>query len=500
MNIPLLSLLIFLPLIGVVFLVLVKGNSVRNAKAVALWISCLDLILALVMWSQFDTSNPNFQFVEKHSWIESMRCSYHLGIDGLSIYFILLATILTPICIFSSFEKITSRVREYMIAFLLLETFMIGVFCTLDAILFYLFFEGVLIPMFLIIGLWGGDNRIYACFKFFLYTFLGSVFMLIALVKLYDYTGTTNLIDMSGISIPISTQQWLFWALVSAFAVKIPMWPVHTWLPDAHVEAPTAGSVLLAGVLLKLGGYGLIRIVLPILPEASQQFSPIMIGLSLIGIVYTSLVALAQTDIKKLIAYSSVAHMGFVTLGIFTFSSQGLVGAVVQMISHGFISAALFLCVGVIYDRYHTRKIADYGGLLNIMPIYASAFFVLLIASIGVPGTSGFVGEFLVLIAVFKTNILCAATASLCMILGAVYMLWLYKRIFMGRISTFLASHDKQHNDLTRSEQSIFSVLIFIILVLGIYPKIALKGIENSLPKIMTSKHLQIQPIIKKYP
>ncbi|MES2607387.1 MAG: NADH-quinone oxidoreductase subunit M [Pseudomonadota bacterium] len=488
MNIPLLSLLIFLPLIGVVFLVLVKNNNVRNAKAVALWISCLNLILALVMWSQFDVSNPSFQYVEKYSWIESMRCSYHLGVDGLSVYFILLAAILTPICILSSFDKITNRVREYMIAFLLLETFMIGVFCALDAILFYLFFEGVLIPMFLIIGLWGGNNRIYACFKFFLYTFLGSVFMLIALVKLYDYTGTTNLIDMSGITLPLSTQQWLFWALVSAFAVKIPMWPVHTWLPDAHVEAPTTGSVLLAGVLLKMGGYGLLRIVLPILPDASQQFAPIMIGLSLIGIVYTSLVALVQTDIKKLIAYSSVAHMGFVTLGIFTFSPQGVAGAVVQMISHGFISAALFLCVGIIYDRYHTRKINDYGGLLNIMPLYASAFFILVIASIGVPGTSGFIGEFLVIIATFKTNIFYAATATFGMILGAVHMLWLYKRIFMGKISGVLILHDRQHTDLTGSERSVLGILILIVLALGVYPKIILKGIDAALPKAMPVK------------
>lgn len=487
MNIPLLSLLIFIPFIGVIFLILVKNSNVRNAKALALWISCLNLILALVTWSQFDTSNPSFQFVEKHNWIESMRCSYHLGVDGLSIYFVLLAALLTPICILSSFYKITNRIREYMIAFLLLETFMIGVFCALDAILFYLFFEGVLIPMFLIIGLWGGNNRIYACFKFFLYTFFGSVFMLIALLKLYDYTGTTNIIDMSNITLSINAQQWLFWALVTAFAVKIPMWPVHTWLPDAHVEAPTAGSVLLAGVLLKMGGYGLIRIVLPILPDASQQFAPIMIGLSLIGIIYTSLVALVQTDIKKLIAYSSVAHMGFVTLGIFTFSPQGVGGAIMQMISHGFTSAALFLCVGVIYDRYHTREINSYGGLLNSMPLYASAFFIFLLASIGVPGTSGFVGEFLVLMATFQTNILFAALATLGMILGAVYMLWLYKRIFMGKPNGVLL-HDKQHNDLNHTEQSILGLLVVIVIVLGVYPKIVLRGIDNALPKIMPVK------------
>jgi len=488
MHIPLLSLLVFLPLSGVVFLTLVKNSDVRNAKAVALWISCLNLVLALVMWSQFDSANAHFQFVEKYNWIENMRCSYHLGVDGLSIYFILLTTILTPICILSSFETITIRVREYMIAFLLLETLMIGVFCALDAILFYLFFEGVLVPMFLIIGLWGGNNRLYACFKFFLYTFLGSVFMLIALVKLYGDAGTTNLIDMVGITIPLATQQWLFWALVAAFAVKIPMWPVHTWLPDAHVEAPTAGSILLAGVLLKMGGYGLLRIVLPILPDASHQFAPIMIALSLIGIVYTSIVALAQTDMKKLIAYSSIAHMGFVTLGIFSFSPQGLAGAITQMISHGFISAALFLCVGMIYDRYHTRAINDYGGLITIMPIYASAFFILLLGSIGVPGTSGFIGEFLVLIALFKTNIFYAAIATLGMILGAVYMLWLYKRIFMGKLSGVLTVHDRQHVDLNRNERGMIGILILIVVALGIYPKIILKGINSTSSKILINR------------
>ncbi len=351
MRIPLLSLLTFLPLTGALFLMLVKTTAERNAKAVALWVACLNALLAIALLIHFDTANADFQFVEKRMWIENMRCFYHLGVDGLSVYFVALAAFLTPICIRLSFDKITHRVREYMMAFLLLETFMIGVFCALDSILFYLFFEGVLIPMFLIIGLWGGANRIYACFKFFLYTFLGSVFMLIALMKLFDDTGTTCLIEMSAASIPFVTQKWLFWAFVAAFAVKIPMWPVHTWLPDAHVEAPTAGSVLLAGVLLKMGGYGLLRIVLPILPDAAHYFAPIMIGLSLIGIVYASLVALVQTDIKKLIAYSSVAHMGFVTLGIFTFTAQGISGSVMQMISHGIISAALFLCIGVIYDR-----------------------------------------------------------------------------------------------------------------------------------------------------
>ena len=488
MNIPLLSLLIFLPLTGVIFLILVKNSDIRNAKAVALWISFLDLLLAFVMWSQFDATNPNFQFVEKHTWIESMRCSYHLGIDGLSIYFVLLTTILTPICILASFEKITSRVREYMITFLLLETFMIGVFCALDAILFYLFFEAVLIPMFLIIGIWGGNNRIYACFKFFLYTFFGSVFMLIAMVKLYGDAGTTNLLDMINMTLPLGTQQWLFWAFVAAFSVKIPMWPVHTWLPDAHVEAPTAGSVLLAGVLLKMGGYGLLRIVLPILPDASHQFAPIMIILSLIGIVYASLVALAQTDIKKLIAYSSIAHMGFVTLGIFTFSPQGIAGAIMQMISHGFISAALFLCVGIIYDRYHTREIKDYGGLITVMPTYATAFFILLMGSIALPGTSGFIGEFLILTTTFKTNSLYAAIATLGVILSAVYMLWLYKRMFMGKINGILVLHDRQHADLNRSESSMLAVLIIIILGLGIYPKIVLKGIDTVFTKIIPSQ------------
>ncbi|MDP3372256.1 MAG: NADH-quinone oxidoreductase subunit M [Candidatus Paracaedibacteraceae bacterium] len=487
MTIPLLSLLILLPLSGVAFLILVKDTDVRNAKAVALWISSLNLILALTMWSQFDPADLNFQFVEKHSWIESMRCSYHLGVDGISIYFVLLATLLTPMCILSSFDKITHRVREYMISFLLLETFMIGVFCALDAILFYLFFEGVLIPMFLIIGLWGGSSRIYACFKFFLYTFFGSVFMLIALVKLYGDVGTTNFIEMFGAALPLETQQWLFWAFMIGFAVKIPMWPLHTWLPDAHVEAPTAGSVLLAGVLLKMGGYGILRVVLPVLPDAAHQFAPIMITLSLIGIVYASIVALVQTDIKKLIAYSSVAHMGFVTLGIFTFSPQGITGAIVQMISHGFVSAALFFCVGVIYERYHTREISAYGGIASIMPMYATVFFILLLGSIGMPGTSGFIGEFLVLLAAFKIGSIVALIAILGVIFSAAYMLLLYKRVFTGKLTTNISISDRHNLDLTKYETSIFTVLILIILILGIYPKVILKGIDIVVPKLIIS-------------
>ena len=496
MRVPLLSLLTFLPLTGVLFLMLVKTTAERNAKAVALWVSCLNVLLAVTLLVRFDTANADFQFVEKRMWIESMRCFYHLGVDGLSVYFVALAAFLTPICIRLSFDKITHRVREYMMAFLLLETFMIGVFCALDSILFYLFFEGVLIPMFLIIGLWGGERRIYACFKFFLYTFLGSVFMLIALIKLFDDTGTTCLVEMGAASIPFMTQKWLFWAFIAAFAVKIPMWPVHTWLPDAHVEAPTAGSVLLAGVLLKMGGYGLLRIVLPILPDAAHYFAPIMIGLSVIGIIYASLIALVQTDIKKLIAYSSVAHMGFVTLGIFTFTAQGISGSVMQMISHGIISAALFLCVGVIYDRYHTREIAHYSGLVNLMPRYAPVFFVLVLGAIGVPGTSGFIGEFLVLMATFRINISVAAVACLGMVLGAVYMLWLYRRLFTGKLAAHFANSVagasvlpyKLSTDLNGIERSVFVVLIAGMLLLGIYPACVLTSINQATAKILNVK------------
>ena len=400
LSLPILSIIIFLPLVGVALLSLINSttaNGERNLKQTALWVVCLNFIVSIAMLINFDQSDPNFQFTESYFWLNS-GISYHLGVDGISILLIILTTFLMPFCILASFESIKVSLKEYLIAFLILETLMIGVFCSLDLVLFYLFFEGVLIPMFLIIGLWGGERRVYATFKFFLFTLAGSVFMLLAIIAIYMETGTTNITYLLQFDLDPSLQ-YIFWlAFFASFAVKIPMWPVHTWLPDAHVEAPTAGSVILAGVLLKMAGYGFIRFSLGIFPIASSYFAPFIFTLSIIAIIYASLVALVQTDMKKLIAYSSVAHMGFVTLGIFTFTLQGIEGAIIQMLSHGIISAALFLCVGVVYDRIHTREIDRYGGLVNRMPIYAFAFMIFIMGSIGLPGTSGFVGEFLVLL------------------------------------------------------------------------------------------------------
>ena len=400
LSLPILSIIIFLPLVGVALLSLINSttaNGERNLKQTALWVVCLNFIVSIAMLINFDQSDPNFQFTESYFWLNS-GISYHLGVDGISILLIILTTFLMPFCILASFESIKVSLKEYLIAFLILETLMIGVFCSLDLVLFYLFFEGGLIPMFLIIGIWGGERRVYATFKFFLFTLAGSVFMLLAIIAIYMETGTTNITYLLQFDLAPSLQ-YIFWlAFFASFAVKIPMWPVHTWLPDAHVEAPTAGSVILAGVLLKMAGYGFIRFSLGIFPIASSYFAPFIFTLSIIAIIYASLVALVQTDMKKLIAYSSVAHMGFVTLCIFTFTLQGIEGAIIQMLSHGIISAALFLCVGVVYDRIHTREIDRYGGLVNRMPIYAFAFMIFIMGSIGLPGTSGFVGEFLVLL------------------------------------------------------------------------------------------------------
>ena len=413
-SLPILSIIIFLPLVGVLLLSIINSNSKsgeRNLKHTALWVVCLNFIISIVMLANFDQSDPNFQFTENYFWINS-GISYHLGVDGISILLVILTTFLMPFCILASFESIKVSLKEYLIAFLILETLMIGVFCSLDLILFYLFFEGGLIPMFLIIGIWGGERRVYSTFKFFLFTLAGSVFMLLAIIAIYIEAGTTDIVYLLQYDIDPSLQ-YIFWlAFFASFAVKIPMWPVHTWLPDAHVEAPTAGSVILAGVLLKMAGYGFIRFSLGMFPIASSYFAPFIFTLSIIAIIYASLIALVQKDMKKLIAYSSVAHMGFVTLGIFTFTLQGIEGAMIQMISHGIVSAALFLCVGVVYDRIHTREIERYGGLVNRMPLYSFVFMIFIMGSIGLPGTSGFVGEFLVLLAIFSVNTYFAVFAT----------------------------------------------------------------------------------------
>lgn len=463
---PILSIVTFLPLLGVVFIAFLSREAdSNNARFAALWTSLVTFFVSLVLWLNFDTENPGFQFVESAAWLGPIR--YKMGVDGISMLFIILTTFLVPLCILASWDSVKTRVKEYMIAFLVLETLMIGVFAALDLVLFYLFFEGGLIPMFLIIGVWGGERRVYASFKFFLYTLLGSVLMLLAMMAIYSATGTTDIPTLMTTPLSGDLQWWLWLAFFASFAVKMPMWPVHTWLPDAHVEAPTAGSVILAGILLKMGGYGFLRFSLPMFPLASETFAPLVFTLSVIAIIYTSLVALAQTDIKKLIAYSSVAHMGFVTMGIFTATPQGIDGAIFQMLSHGLVSAALFLCVGVIYDRLHTREIAAFGGLADTMPVYAACFMVFTMANVGLPGTSGFVGEFLTLLAAFKVNTWVATLATTGVILSAAYALWLYRRVIFGVIERPALAALK---DLNAREMAVLIPLVVLVILFGIYP------------------------------
>ncbi|MFT5485935.1 MAG: NADH-quinone oxidoreductase subunit M [Paracoccaceae bacterium] len=484
-DFPILTLTTFLPLIGALAILLIRGDAevvARNARATALWTSLATFVVSIFLWVGFDTSTADFQFVEKVSWIPSFGINYHMGVDGISVFFVILSTFLTPICILASWESIQHRVKEYMIAFLVLETLMVGMFCALDFILFYVFFEAVLIPMFLIIGIWGGGRRVYAAFKFFLYTLTGSVLMLIAILAIYFEAETTDIPTLLKTVLDPRMQLWLWLAFFASFAVKVPMWPVHTWLPDAHVEAPTAGSVILAGVLLKMGAYGFIRFSVPMLPYATDFFTPLIFTLSVIAIIYTSLVALAQEDMKKLIAYSSVAHMGFVTLGIFSLTYQGVQGAVIQMISHGIVSGALFLCVGVIYDRIHTREISRYGGLVERMPKYAVVFMVFMLASVGLPGTSGFVGEFLILVGVFQVNTWVAALATTGIILGAAYMLYLYRRVIFGK----LEKEDlKSILDLKPREIAIFVPLIIVTLWMGIWPAPFLEVMDASIANLV---------------
>jgi NADH-quinone oxidoreductase subunit M len=467
---PILSLVTWLPLVGGLIIMCVRGDEATvasNAKWAALWTSLIVFLLSLILWVKFDQAEPGFQFVESVPWLPEYGVGYRMGVDGISVLFVLLSTALVPICILSAWDAIHTRVREFMLAFLILETMMVGMFCALDFVVFYVFFEGVLIPMFLIIGIWGGPRRVYASIKFFLYTLTGSVLMLLALLAMWSVAGTTDIPTLMHTSFPPGMQNWLFLAFLASFAVKVPMWPVHTWLPDAHVEAPTAGSVILAGVLLKMGAYGFLRFSVPMLPIASQNFAPLIFGLSVIAVIYASLVALAQEDMKKLIAYSSIAHMGVVTIGIYTFNPQGISGAMFQMLSHGIVSAALFLCVGVVYDRMHTREIARYGGLVQRMPGYAFTFLVFTMASIGLPGTSGFVGEFLVIVGSFQVNFWLALLGGMGMILGAAYMLYLYRRVIFGVITK---DDLRSILDMSPREWALFVPLILITLWMGIYP------------------------------
>ena len=480
---PILSVVTFLPIVGAIFIAFLRDDEAgaSNARWVALWTTLITFAISLILVWRFDLASADFQFLEKRPWLGG-TITYSLGVDGISLPFVILTTALMPISILASWTSIQNRVREYMIAFLVLETLMVGAFCALDLVLFYLFFEGGLIPMFLIIGVWGGPRRVYASFKFFLYTFLGSVFMLLAIMALYWSAGTTDIPTLLHHAFPRSLQTWAFLAFLASFAVKLPMWPVHTWLPDAHVEAPTAGSVILAAILLKLGGYGFLRFSLPMFPQASLDLAPLIYALSVVAIIYTSLVALVQEDVKKLIAYSSVAHMGFVTMGLFAMTAQGVAGGIFQMISHGIVSAALFLCVGVIYDRMHTREIAAYGGLVNRMPVYAFAFMVFTLANVGLPGTSGFVGEFLTLLGTFRVNNWVATLATLGTILSAAYALWLYRKVIFGRLTKPSLFNIK---DIGWREMVVLAPLVILTIVFGIYPKPVLDMSATSVTQLI---------------
>ena len=483
MDFPILSSLILLPILGALFIFFSKSksNTHQTSKYLALFVSFANFILSLYLWYLFDSSTSEFQFLEERSWIKGF-VNYKVGIDGVSILFIILTAFITPLCVISVNDTIKNRLKDFLVAILVMESLMIGVFCSLDLIVFYLFFEGGLIPMFLIIGIWGGEKRVYSAFKFFLYTLLGSVFMLIAIISIYWITGTTDITYLYSIGIDVKYQNLLWLAFFSSFAVKTPMWPVHTWLPDAHVEAPTAGSVLLAAILLKMAGYGFIRFSVGLFPIASEYFVPLIYFLSLVAIIYTSFVALMQEDMKKLIAYSSVAHMGFVTLGIFTLTQQGIEGSIIQMISHGFVSAALFVCVGVLYDRNHSRMISTYGGIVSIMPKYSIVFMIFTLAAIGLPGTSGFIGEFLILVGAFQKSFLVAAIASLGVILAAAYMLWLYKRVVFGNL---INKKLLKMPDLNKSEIFILWSLVIPTVFFGFYPEPLINTVEVSVNNLI---------------
>ena len=491
MNFPILSSITFLPFIGAFFVFLTrseKGEKNKSAIYISIFTSFVNFFITLFLWFSFDNQTSDFQFVEEINWISGF-IKFKFGIDGISIIFILLTAFITPICILSCVNSVKSRLKEFLIALLVLETFMIGVFCSLDLVVFYLFFEAGLIPMFLIIGIWGGPRKIYSAFKFFLFTLLGSVLMLVAIIAIYWITGTTDVTQIYEIKIPPEFQYLLWLAFFSSFAVKLPMWPVHTWLPDAHVEAPTPGSVILAAILLKMGGYGFLRFSVGMFPFASDYFTPLIFVLSVIAIIYTSLIALMQDDMKKLIAYSSVAHMGFVTMGIFTFNKQGVEGSIIQMFSHGLISAALFLCVGVLYDRTNSRLIKSYGGIAHILPKYSFLLMIFVLGTLGLPGTSGFVGEFLVLVGTFKVNFLVAVLGSIGVILAAAYILWLYKRVVFGKLEN---TQLKNIKDVNLTEASILFVLSAVVLIFGFYPEPLIDTMKVSVENLINDYNLEI--------
>ncbi len=490
---PILSVVTFLPIVGAIFITFLHDDEAgtRNARWIALWTTLITFVVSLILVWRFDAGSADFQFLEKRPWLGG-AINYSMGVDGISLPFVILTTALMPIAILASWTSIQTRVHSYMIAFLVLETLMVGTFCALDLVLFYLFFEGGLIPMFLIIGVWGGPRRVYASFKFFLYTLLGSVLMLLAIMAMYWQAGTTDIPTLLHHAFPRTLQTWAWFAFLASFAVKMPMWPVHTWLPDAHVEAPTAGSVILAAILLKLGGYGLLRFSLPMFPQASVDFAPLIYALSVVAIIYTALVALVQEDMKKLIAYSSVAHMGFVTMGLFAMTAQGVAGGIFQMISHGIVSAALFLCVGVVYDRMHTREIAAYGGLVYRMPIYAFAFMVFTLANVGLPGTSGFIGEFLTLLGTFRVNNWVATLATIGTILSACYALWLYRKVVFGKLEKPSLFNIM---DIGWREMAILAPLVILTIVLGIYPKPVLDVSASSVTQLVDNFHRALSSV-----
>ena len=491
---PILSLVTFLPLVGAFFCLVVNGPKEavdRNCRSAALITSLATFLVSLVLWVRFDPTKAGFQFEERLDWVPALGIGYHMGIDGISLFFVLLSTLLTPICILASWESVKVRVKEYMIAFLVLETFMVGMFCALDLALFYIFFEGVLIPMFLIIGVWGGKRRVYAAFKFFLYTLLGSVLMLLAIIALYWQAGTTDLpTAMEKLNLPFTWQCWLWLAFFASFAVKVPMWPVHTWLPDAHVEAPTGGSVVLAAIMLKLGAYGFLRFSLPITPDASHQWAWFIAAISLIAVVYIGLVALVQQDMKKLVAYSSIAHMGFVTFGFFIFNELGMSGGIVQMISHGFVSGAMFLCIGVLYDRVHSREISSYGGVVNTMPKFATFAVLFAMANCGLPGTGGFVGEWVVILGAVKANFWLGALAATTLVFGAAYTLWMVKRVYFGPV----ANEDvRALEDINAREFLMLALLAVAVLWMGVYPKPFTDTMHVSVTELL--KHVAVSKL-----
>ena len=492
MNFPILSAITFIPIIGALFVFLTRSEKdEKNSGAIyiSIFTSIVNFFIILFVWYSIDKTTSDFQFIEEYNWVSGF-IKFKFGIDGISILFILLTAFIIPICIFSCINSVKTRLKEFLIALLVLETFIIGVFCSLDLVIFYLFFEAGLIPMFLIIGIWGGPRKVYSAFKFFLFTLLGSVLMLVAIIAIYWISGTTDITEIYQMGIPSEYQYLLWLAFFSSFAVKLPMWPVHTWLPDAHVEAPTAGSVVLAAILLKMGGYGFIRFSVGMFPVASEYFTPLIFSLSTIAVIYTSLIALMQKDMKKLIAYSSVAHMGYVTIGIFTFNKQGIEGSIVQMFSHGLISAALFLSVGVLYDRTHSRLIKTYGGIVNLMPKYSFLFMIFVLGTLGLPGTSGFVGEFLVLVGVFKVNYLVAILASIGVILAAAYILWLYKRVVFGKMENIQL---KKIKDVNLSEAAILGVLSAAVLFFGFYPDPLFQTVNVSVDNLINNYNADIQ-------